>query len=149
VVGLFYKVWKICFGGIIGNGMVSGSNLTWATVKKKKILRRIKCHWNNTETDGSQLERSVDGYEKGLSLSGDFAGVGTSNFSLDLRLWTFRAFQNLVIEEMVMETWKDWSGLAFWEYKDGKLWMEFIPLLPVVMLFCFHSPSTALSMTVL
>jgi hypothetical protein len=35
-----------------------------------------------------------------------------------------RAFQNLVIGEMVMEMWKNWSessGLAFWEYKDWKL----------------------------
>jgi hypothetical protein len=47
------------------------------------------------------LERSVDGYEKGLSLSSDFSGVRTSNFSLGLRLWICRAFQNLAIGKLV------------------------------------------------
>jgi hypothetical protein len=56
-------------------------------------------------------------YEEGSSLHRDFAGVGISNISLSLRI-CHRAFQNLVIGEMVMETWKHCSVLAFWEYKD-------------------------------
>ncbi|KAF8159000.1 hypothetical protein BJ912DRAFT_936318 [Pholiota molesta] len=37
---------------------------------------------------------------------------------------------NLVIGEMVMGTWKNWSGLAFWEYKDGKVFEGICTVLP-------------------
>ncbi|KAF8188700.1 hypothetical protein BJ912DRAFT_1042483 [Pholiota molesta] len=31
---------------------------------------------------------------------------------------------------MVMGTWKNWSGLAFWEYKDGKVFEGICTVLP-------------------
>jgi hypothetical protein len=62
---------------------------------------------------GRNLGREVvQRYEEGASLSCDFAGVGTGNSSLSLRI-CHRAFQNLVIGEMAMETWNNSSGLAF------------------------------------
>jgi hypothetical protein len=124
---------------------------TWTTIKKRNIIWQIEFYKDNKETDRSLgLERSADGYKKSLSLSSNFAGVGTSNFSLGLRLWICRAFQILAIRELVTgEVW-NWSGLAFWEYKECKL-LDGIHTILARRNAVFYScaPSTAISMTVL
>ncbi|KAF8186395.1 hypothetical protein BJ912DRAFT_927109 [Pholiota molesta] len=80
-----------------GNSMDSDILSTWLLAILKQLEEITR--WDYVE--------KVQRYEEGASLSCDFAGVGIGNS---------------IIGEMVMETetWKDWSGLAFWEYKDWR-----------------------------
>jgi hypothetical protein len=74
--------------------------------------------------------------EKGLSLSSDFAGVGTSNFSLGLT----KALDLLCIPKLNDRKTSDgrrvrigpaWHSVSI---KTGNFWIEYVPFQPVVML---------------